>query len=141
MGQLPSERVTPDIVFSKVGVDYAGPVYIKLGAVRRPMIVKAYVAVFVSLSVKAVHLEAVSDLTAEAFLACLRRFVAHRGKPTLLWSDHGSNFIGADRLLKELYRFLRQREIEEAITNFCTSQGITWEQSQTCQTVVDFLRR
>ena len=43
-------------------VDYAGSVYIKLGAVRRPTIVKAYVAVFVSLSVKAVHIEAVSDL-------------------------------------------------------------------------------
>ena len=38
---------------------------------RRPTIVKAYVAVVVSLSVKAVHLEAVSDLTAEAFLACM----------------------------------------------------------------------
>ena len=73
MGQLPSERVTPDIVFSKVGVDYAGPIYIKLGAIRRPVIVKAYVAMFVSLSVKSMHLEAVSDLTAEAFLACLHR--------------------------------------------------------------------
>ena len=101
MGQLPVERVTSDSVFSKVGVDYAGPVYIKLGAVRRPTIIKAYVAVFVSLSVKAVHIEAVSDLTTEAFLACLRRFVA-------IWSDHGTNFVGASRVLTDLYRFLRQ---------------------------------
>ena len=43
MGQLPPARVTPDIVFSTVGVDYAGPVLIKLGAVRRPTVTKAYI--------------------------------------------------------------------------------------------------
>jgi hypothetical protein len=127
MGQLPAERVTPDSVFSKVGVDYAGPVYIKLGATRRPTIIKAYVAVFVSLSVKAVHIEAVSDLTTEAFLACLRRFVSRRGKPASIWSDHGTNFIGAARVLTDLYRFLRQPGTEEAVTDFCTSQGIVWD--------------
>ncbi len=84
MGQLPKERVTPDAVFNKVGLDYAGPVYLKRGSVRKPTIVKAYICVFVSLSVKAVNIEAVSDLTSEAFLACLRRFVSRRGKPILL---------------------------------------------------------
>ena len=71
MGQLPKERVTPDAVFNNVGLDYAGPVYLKQGSVRKPVIVKAYVCVFVSLSTKAVHIEAVSDLTSQAFLACL----------------------------------------------------------------------
>ena len=126
MGQLPSARVTPDIVFSNVGVDYAGPILIKLGAVRRPTVVKAYIAVFVSLSVKAVHLELVSDLSADAFLACLRRFVSRRGKPNTIWSDHGTNFVGGNRQLKELYAFLRKREIEESITSFCGAEGIEW---------------
>lgn len=35
-----------------------------------------------------------SDLTTESFLACLRRFIARRGKPTLMWSDHSTNFVG-----------------------------------------------
>ncbi len=126
MGRLPAERVTVGSVFNKVGVDYVGPVYTKIGSVRKPTLVKMYVAVFVSLSVKAVHLETVTDLTTEAFLACLRRFVAHRGKPVLIWSDHGANFIGAARLLTELHEFLHKRETE-AITSFCASQGITWE--------------
>ena len=99
MGQLPIERMTPGSVFEKVGVDYAGPFQIKYGMVRKPVIVKAYVCVFVSLSVKAVHLEAVSDLTSEAFLATLRRFIAHRGYPSLIWSDNGTNFVGANREL------------------------------------------
>ena len=68
MGQLPSERVTPDLVFNRVGIDYAGPILTKYGYVRKPTLVKSYVCVFVSLSVKAVHLELVSDLTTEAFI-------------------------------------------------------------------------
>ena len=42
VGQLPIEHITPSPVFDKVGVDYAGPVLIKYGHVRRPTIVKAY---------------------------------------------------------------------------------------------------
>ena len=127
MGQSPAERVTPGSVFDKVGVDYAGSIYTKIGAVRRPKIVKSYIAVFVSLSVKAVHLEAVSDLSADAFLACLRRFTARRGKPVLIWSDHGTNFTGTARLLSELHQFLHERETEKIVASFCTSQGITWD--------------
>ncbi len=41
-------------------MDYAGPIYTKHGYVRKPTIVKSYVCVFVSLSVKAVHLELVN---------------------------------------------------------------------------------
>ena len=84
MGQLPIERITPGPIFDKVGVDYAGSVLIKRGHVhvRRPTIFKAYVCIFVSLTVKAVHLELVSDLTTEAFIGCLRRFIACRGRPS-----------------------------------------------------------
>ena len=71
LGQLPIERVTPDLVFDKVDVDYAGPFHLKYGHVRKPTVVKklkSYAGVFVSLSVKAVHLELVSELTTKAFL-------------------------------------------------------------------------
>ena len=126
MGQLPMERITPDAVFDKVGIDYAGPIYIKQGSVRKPTILKAYVCVFVSLSVKAVHLELVSDLTTDAFIACLRRFIGHRGKPSTIWSDHGSNFIGATRQIKELIQFLQQQKVNETISEFCSCQNIDW---------------
>ena len=70
-------------MFNRVGIDYAGLVYIKHGFIHKPTVIKAYVCVFVSLSVKAVHLELVSDLSTDAFIATLRRFIARRGKPTL----------------------------------------------------------
>ena len=88
---------------------------------------KAYVCVFVALSVKAVHLELVSDLTTEAFLACLRRFIARRGKPSLVWSDHGSNFVGAARELKDLVKFLDQQKTQKVVSEFCSTQRIQWQ--------------
>ena len=124
LGQLPPERVTPGPIFSKVGVDYAGPINIKYGHVRRPVVVKAYICVFVSLTVKAVHLEIVSDLTTDAFLATFRRFIARRGKPTLIWSDNGSNFVGADREIKTLFKFLNQQKTESVVSEFCSANGI-----------------
>lgn len=122
MGQLPVERVTPDLVFNKVGVDYAGPLQLKSGSTRKPVIVKTYVCVFVSLSVRAVHLELVSDLSTDAFIACLRRFISRRGKPMLMWSDHGTNFVGAASEVKELVKFLESQKAQGAISTFCSAQ-------------------
>ena len=126
MGQLPPERITPDVAFEHVGLDFAGPLYLKRGSVRKQTILKSYVCVFVSMSVKAVHLELVTNLSTESFIACFRRFVARRGKPSSIWSDHGTNFVGANRVLKELYAFIRSTKTEEAISDFWSTQGITW---------------
>jgi len=125
MGQLPFERVTPGCVFEKVGVDYAGPFHIKHG-IRKPTLVKAYVCIIISLSVKAVHLEVVSGFTSESFIATLRRFIARRGHPSLIWSDNGTNFVGANRELKELYEFLIQQRASGTISEFCTARNVEW---------------
>ena len=73
---------------------------------------------------KAVHLEAVSDLTSAAFIAALCRFIARRGYPTLIWSDNGTNFVGANSELKELHTFLSQQKTVTAVSEFCTSHRI-----------------
>ncbi len=62
------------------------PYSYKYGRVRKPVLVKAYIiCVFVSLTVKAVHLELVTDLTSQAFLASLKRFISRHGLPSLIW--------------------------------------------------------
>ncbi len=126
LGQLPVERITPGSVFDNVGVDYAGPVSIKYGYVRKPTFVKAYICVFVSLSVKAVHLELVTDLTSEAFIACFKRFIARRGLPSLVWSDNGTNFTGAAREIKELYQFLQKQSTQDEVNHYLSDKGVTW---------------
>jgi len=120
LGQLPLARLKPGDVFSNTGVDYAGPIYIKGGPVRKPTFTKGYVAVFVSLSVKAVHLEPVTELTTSAFIATLRRFIARRGIPSTMWSDNGTNFVGAAKELKELIR-------SPEVADHCTHQRINWK--------------
>ena len=75
---------------------------------------------------KAVHLELVSDLTSEAFIACLRRFVARRGKPSLIWCDHGTNFVGEKRKLKKFFEFLGQQKTQGIISEFCSTQNLEW---------------
>ena len=126
LGQLPPVHTSPGFIFERVGVDYAGPVLIKSGQVHQPTVTKAYVAVFVSLAVKAVHLELVTDLSTAAFVATLRRFVARRGKPSLIMSDHGTNFIGAAHELKEMYAFLKRSNTQNSICDHCSSQNIQW---------------
>lgn len=100
MGDLPSTRVTVAQPFERTGVDYAGPFYLKQGRSKAPT--KAYVSVFICMCTKAIHFELVGTLTAEAFLGALHRFVGRRGHVSYMFSDNGTNFIGAERQMTEL---------------------------------------
>ena len=76
LGQLPADRLHPSPVFDRIGVDYAGPFWVKLGFVHKSVVRKVYVAVFVCFATKAIHLEVVLDQTTLAFLSALPRFIA-----------------------------------------------------------------
>lgn len=69
-------------------------------------------AVCVCLAVKAFHLEVVSSLTSEAFLAALTRFISRRGKVECLYSDNRTNFVGAFRKLASIDSQLARKGIE-----------------------------
>ena len=127
MGQLPADRLHPGLAFDRAGVDYAGPFFVKSGPVRKPTVTKAFVAVFVCFATKAVHLEVVSDLTTAAFIATLRRFIARRRKPSVVWSDHRTNFVGANRELKELYASLHKLGWKNTIMDYCATCGVQWK--------------
>jgi hypothetical protein len=77
--------------------------------------------------VKAVNLELVTDLTSEAFIACLRRFIAWCGYPSQIWSDHGINFVGANREIKELIEYLKKQAVQSNISEFCDFNHIDWK--------------
>ncbi|KAL0867450.1 hypothetical protein ABMA27_008237 [Loxostege sticticalis] len=95
MGQLPLNRTQLEFPFQNCHVDYAGPVLIADRKGRGCKLNKSYLCIFVCSAVKAVHLELVTDLTTEAYMAALYRFVARRGKPRSITSDNGTNFVGA----------------------------------------------
>ncbi|XP_060836320.1 uncharacterized protein LOC132918983 [Rhopalosiphum padi] len=117
MAPLPKQRVAPTRPFAVSGVDFAGPLTIRSG-IRRQTGIKAWIAVFVCFSTRAIHLEPVVGLTSGAFLASLRRFMSRRGKCTTIHSDNGTNFIGAQ---KELASYLSDCDSSMA------REGIEWK--------------
>lgn len=126
MADLPSFRVNQAFPFMKVGVDYAGPFLTKANVKRSKVTIKAYLAIFVCCTTRAIHLEAVSDLTTDAFLAALRRFISRRGKPSDIYSDCGSNFKGANAEMKEFIQFVSAEPHNETVANKLTDEGIAW---------------
>ena len=77
MAPLPTSKVVRSKAFTNTGLDYFGPLYIRQGKDR----VKVWVCLFTCITVRAIHLKLVEDMTAEQFLSALRRFIARRGKP------------------------------------------------------------
>jgi hypothetical protein len=112
MGMLPAERVQLVTPFMHTGVDFAGPVKVRATTGRGVRCSKGYIAVFVCMSVKAFHLEVVSSLTAESFLAALNRLISRRGPVQHLYSDNGTNFVGAFKRLSDINGQLSRKGID-----------------------------
>ncbi|XP_033221099.1 uncharacterized protein LOC117175502 [Belonocnema kinseyi] len=92
---LPLDRVRDAAVFEVVGVDFADPISLKGGQ-------KAWICIFTCAVYRAVHLELVNSLSVASFLMALRRHIARRGRPSVIFSDNGTNFVGLSNQLKVL---------------------------------------
>lgn len=126
MADLPAIRLQPARCFQHCGLDYAGPVQIKLFRTRNAKIGKAWFCLFICMSTKAIHIELVSDLTTDAFLAAFRRFVARRGPPTDLYSDNGTTFRGAQRVLNELQKLATSEAHIQEVSTALAAEGVQW---------------
>lgn len=92
---LPEDRVKTASIFQVVGIDLAGPFFLKDGS-------KAWMVLFTCAVYRAIHLELVTSLSAEAFLLSLHRFISRRGRPSTIYTDNGTNFEGANNAIKLL---------------------------------------
>lgn len=110
MGNLPQFRVTQFKPFLHTGVDFGGPFNVTLSKHRGVKSSKAYICVFVCMATKALHIELVSDLSSEGFLAALRRFMGRRGRVAHMYSDNGTNFIGAYKQINEFFKISAESE-------------------------------
>lgn len=126
MADLPPSRVSPSKPFSSTGMDFCGPFHIKIHTLRGNKVIKVYLCIFICLAVKAVHIEVVTDLTTAAFLASLTRFTCRRGLPLHLYSDCGTNFVGASAELQRIVSTLKSPAAKEQILNFTSSRNITF---------------
>uniref|UniRef100_A0A8D8YNP1 Integrase catalytic domain-containing protein n=1 Tax=Cacopsylla melanoneura TaxID=428564 RepID=A0A8D8YNP1_9HEMI len=124
MADLPKSRVSQGRPFINVGVDFAGPFSYKTGPRRNSPVDKCYMALFICMATKCVHLEVVSSLSTPAFIASLDRFISRRGLPKIIFSDNGTNFRGASSYLQDVQRFLRNSSSE--ITHYLLTHEVTW---------------
>ncbi|XP_053597676.1 uncharacterized protein LOC103578000 [Microplitis demolitor] len=124
MGQLPSAGVKPSKAFVYTGIDYAAPVTLKTFQGRGAKTSKGWIAVFVCLATSAIHIEIVTNYST-TFVAAFRRFTSRRGACSTLYSDCGTNFVGADTTLKEEFAAgsIQLRELQYLLT----TDGTGWK--------------
>ena len=120
MPPWPLERVSRSAPFQFIGLDYFGPMKVKVN----DSVQKMWACLFTCLSTRAVHLEPVMDCTPSEFLSCLKRFMARRGCPQQIISDNAAQFqlvkILADRAWKHAPE-------DESLLAYSAQQGIRWK--------------
>lgn len=120
MGELPDSRLEfGTSPFRNTACDLFGPMETGLARNRTA---KRWGVLFTCLVTRAVYLDLVPSLSSDDFLLSLRRFIGLYGKPKKIHSDNGTNFVGAERELREaalalyesngLANFFKDREIE-----------------------------
>ena len=119
MADLPEERLVASTVFSNVGVYYFEPFTVNIG--RRNE--NRWCCLFTCPTVRVVHIEIVPKLDTDCCLYAIMRFIARRGKPVIMISDNGTNFVGAEKELAEYIAAWNKRQIEGHLIQ----QGIRWK--------------
>ena len=119
-GELPIERISAGKPpFTYTGVDCFGPFAVT--CMRRTL--KRYGCVFTCFSCRAVHIEVLDALDADAFINALMRFIARRGTPEKLFSDRGTNFQRAN---KDIRAATRDWHAHTRITDTLQRRDIEW---------------
>ncbi|GFU20322.1 integrase catalytic domain-containing protein [Trichonephila clavipes] len=110
---LPPDRVNDCSIFEVVGIDLAGPLFLKTGE-------KVWITLFICAVYRALHLELVNALSSDAFLLALRRFIARRGRPRIIYCDNGTNFRGAFNDLAKLdwHKISRETSTQKIVWKF-----------------------
>jgi hypothetical protein len=121
MGNLPEPCVNLSPPFFHTDIDYAGPFGILpfVGRGQR----KHYIALFICLATKTIHLEIVEDYTTAGFLAAFRRFVSRRDLTAHMYSGNGPNFHGADREVQTSFQAIRT---DSTLQASLANDGVQW---------------
>ena len=111
MAPLPAVRAQMSLrAFTNISVDFAGPFLTKQG--RRKTRFKRYLCLFACMNTRAVHLEMAYGLDADSFLNAFYKMTSRRGFPAQVISDNGTNYVGAERELRQLLNALDETNIK-----------------------------
>lgn len=73
------------------------------------------------LTFRAIHIEVVHSLNTDSCVMAIRNLISRRGKPRVIYSDRGTNFIGANREMKEAYESIDKNELMKEFVDAETS--------------------
>ncbi|GFY00006.1 integrase catalytic domain-containing protein [Trichonephila clavipes] len=124
MGNLPYERVNMAPPFSITGLDLGVSYFVTYKHQRKGVLNKIYGCVCICFVTRAMHLEILSDLTSNAIIATLKRFMSRRGKCSKIFRDNATNFVGANSQLKAFYKTLNFSD--QNLAAYFTEEGIEW---------------
>ena len=115
MAPYPASRIEESSPFTYTGLDYLGPLYVKMNDESATH--KVWVCLLTCLAVRAVHLEIINDMSAEQFLQCIRRR-RRCGKPKEIILDNASQLKLAKSTVDEAWKF--------GTTTYLANEGIKW---------------
>lgn len=125
MGQLPLVRVQQSRPFEHVGIDFAGYFETRTSSRRNATYNKCYAALFICMVTRAIHLELVTNLSTQMFLMAFKRFISRRGLPSQVYTDQGTNFIGAKNEMPNLLKDVNTQQTKEIVHNLA-QHGVKW---------------
>ena len=121
MGDLPSARLDFNSpVFSQTSSDLFGPFEVKTS---RNCTKKVWGILYTCLTTRAIYATVVESQSTEHQILTLRQFIGLYSKPKKLWTDNGTNFVGADRVLREAAQDLYE---SKGFQEYCKRMGIDW---------------
>lgn len=91
---------------------------IKTSRLRKALLLKSYIARFVCMPTKAIHIELVTDFSTEGIIWAVKRFISRRGNFSQIFSNKATNFLGVSNQLKEIFDFFKSKSIIEGIQIF-----------------------
>jgi hypothetical protein len=121
MASLPKSRFDIKRPFHDTAVDTFGEFYIYIENAEGIEYKKVWACVFVCLATRACHVELLRNMSTEEFLLAFRRFAARYTLPTNLMSDNGTNYIGAEREITQLFNCLDVNKLQKEFPT------VSWE--------------
>jgi len=123
---LPAERVQIAPPFTNIGLDFTGPLYLKVKGSSEPTTSKAYVCIFICEDTCAVHLELLNSMTTEDFLQAFRRMVNRRGMARVIHSDNQTTFHKAAKVFKASMQRMQLMKIDlNVVEDKLANQGVS----------------
>ena len=86
-------RVAEEPAFTYTGVNFAGPLYVKMAGSATES--KTWICLYTCYVIRTIHLDLVPDMTAESLICSFKSFTARRRFPHKIISDNAAKTIAS----------------------------------------------